>query len=254
MIDRQASEWWLELLLSCRAPDRVWPLTPPHSCFRANELNLYSHRGWHPQSSSLNCPARSHLNCAINYHFQTRWSFLPAALIPLLIYFFLFQFWDEPWWDWEFLRYQRSRDSQTDGCSYNSQHQPFLLVCLQQRLHHQLSRVSGWYGWWLFPVGLCVCVCAQQRRKVHSCFPFLLTAVSLYNPLPLAGPCGDPLGCFVREAFPYLFTSTSSLRLLPDLLVAAYDNWVLSTPASLHHKAGDVRARGPRWWCVGQLP
>ncbi len=44
------------------------------------------------------------------------------------------------------------------------------------------------------------------------------------------------------QVLPHLFTSISSLRLLPDLLVAVYDNWVPSALASLHHKAGDVGA------------
>lgn len=44
------------------------------------------------------------------------------------------------------------------------------------------------------------------------------------------------------QLLPHLFTSISSPSLLPDLLVAVYDNWVPSTLASLHHKAGDVGA------------
>lgn len=121
----------------------------------------------------------------------------------------MFQFWYEPWWDREFLRYQRPRDSQTDGRSYNSQHQPVFLVCLQQRLHHQFSRVSGW---WLFPVELseCVwiclhmCVCAAEK-KVHACFPAHLQpsrfTTRCHCHCHWLGPCGDPLGCLLCRSF-----------------------------------------------------
>lgn len=117
----------------------------------------------------------------------------------------VFQFWDEPRWDREFLRYQRPRDSQTDGGPHNSQHQPFLLVRLQQRLHHQLSRVSGWWlcslwsGLSVFGFGS-VCVCS--REKGACLFSCSLAAASLYNPLPPAGRCGDPLGCLICNSFP----------------------------------------------------
>ncbi|XP_061553595.1 A disintegrin and metalloproteinase with thrombospondin motifs 6 isoform X2 [Phycodurus eques] len=41
----------------------------------------------------------------------------------------------------QLVRHQRPRDGQADGGAHHGQHQPLLLVGLQQRLHHQLSRL-----------------------------------------------------------------------------------------------------------------
>lgn len=65
-----------------------------------------------------------------------------------LIYFFyvsssLKQFWYEPWWNWKFLWDERSWSSKTYGSSHYCEYQSFFLVCVQSRLHHQLSRVSN---------------------------------------------------------------------------------------------------------------
>lgn len=142
----------------------------------------------------------------------------------------MFQFWDEPWWDWEFLWYQRPRDCQTDGRSHNSQHQPFLLVCLQQRLHHQLSRVSGW---WLFPVGLSkyilyVYVCSREKGAcLFSCCH--------------CWPLWWPARLSYIQVLLHLFTSIqdscqTSLRL-------CMITRCLPPFSSLHRKEGDVWAR-----------
>ena len=199
--DWQAGIWVVirsfSLLLSARRGLTLDPSTQLFQSHRAPTLQPDQLRQTsfcqQPGLSSLNCEAKSRAEA----RFQTSGSLFPAELIPIPIC--VFQFWDEPRWDWEFLRHQRPRDSQTDGRSYNSQHQPFLLVCLQQRLHHQLSRVSGW---WLFPVGrsecvwICLCVCVrvcvrmQQRKR---CMPVFLLAHSCLALQPAASGC--PLCC-----------------------------------------------------------
>ena len=72
---------------------------------------------------------------------------------------------------------------------------------------------------------------------------FLLACSRLaLQPAATGWPLWWPASLSYIQLLPHLFTSISSPSLMPDLLVAVYDNWVPSTLASLHHKAGDVGA------------
>lgn len=114
----------------------LWPICPLLTAVTESEkASLYSLaegdvlRSWSFRAAQACC-------LFAGWAFWLTWS-IKAHDLPLVS-----QFRDEPRWDRELLRDQRSRDSQADGGPYHSQHQPFLLVSLQQGLYHQLFGVS----------------------------------------------------------------------------------------------------------------